>query len=185
MENIKKIIDLIDSAIKEDAEINIMWWEIISDWFDEKVDHYRWLINNSKDWLTDYQQKLSQEYNITWLKIKYTNASWYFIEVPKSQISKVGDSFVHKQTLVNASRYITSELKTFEEEILQAEWKKASREYDLFLEIRLKILESFNEIKEISDKTAFIDFSSSMWEVAYLNNYVKPEVDKKYDFNVL
>ena len=121
MENIKNIINLIDNAIKEDAENNIMWWEIIADNYDEKVDYYRWLINNSKNWLTWYQSKLSEKYGLSLLKIKYTSVSGYFIEIPKSQAWKVPDIFIHKQTLVNASRFITIELKEFEQNILEAE----------------------------------------------------------------
>jgi len=185
VENIKNIIDLIDISIKEDAENNIMWWEIIADKFDEKVDHYRNLINNSKDWLINYQSEISEKYSINSLKIKYTWASGYFIEIPKSQINKIPEIFIHKQTLVNASRYVTIELNEFEQEILEAEWKKAEREYELFLEIRDKLLNSFNEIKKLSDKTAFIDFTSSMSEIAYSSNFVKPEFNKKYNFNVI
>lgn len=185
MENIKKIIDLIDKSIKIDANLNIMWWEIIADNYDEKVDYYRQLVFNSKDWLTNYQRELSEKYNLNSLKIKYTWASWYFIELPKSQANKVPDTFIHKQTLVNASRFITSELKKFEEEVLEAEWKKAEREYELFLGIRDKILLNFSEVKQIWEKTSFIDFVSSLSEIAYSNNYVKPELHNEYDFQVL
>jgi DNA mismatch repair protein MutS len=72
------------------------------------------LVNNSKDWLINYQSELSETYGLNSLKIKYTSASGYFIEIPKSQVTKVPDIFVHKQTLVNASRFITQELKEFE-----------------------------------------------------------------------
>lgn len=185
MENIKNIIDLIDIAIKEDAENNIMWGEIISDNFDEKVDHYRKLVNNSKDWLINYQSELSKISWINLLKIKYTSVSGYFIEIPKSQVSKVPNIFVFKQTLVNASRFITPKLKEFEWEILDAEWKKTEREYEIFLEIREKILDSFNDIKAISDKTAFIDFIASMWELAYSSNFVKPEINKNYNLEII
>lgn len=185
MENIKQIINLLDKSIKVDAEINIMWGEIISDYYDEKVDYYRKIIYNSKDWLINYQTKLSQKYKLNNLKIKYTWASWYFIELPKSQIKNIPDIFIHKQTLVNACRYITPELKKFEEEILEAEWKKAEREYELFLEIRAEILNIFDKIKNIWDKTAYIDFISWLSEIAYFNNYVKPEITENYDFQVL
>ena len=185
MNNIKEIISLIDKSIKDDAEISIMWWNIISDDYDKEVDYYRWIINNSKDWLTDYQLNLSKEYNISSLKIKYTNASWYFIEIPKSQVLKVPDLFIHKQTLVNVSRYITVELKKFEEDILDAEWKKASREYEIFLDIRSKILDNINDINVISEKSAFIDFISSLWFVSYFSNFVKPKINKNYNLSVL
>ncbi|MFK7780442.1 MAG: DNA mismatch repair protein MutS [Candidatus Gracilibacteria bacterium] len=185
MENIKNVIKLVDDAIKIDAENNIMGGEIISDNFDEKVDHYRRLVSNSKDWLTNYQSELSEKYGLSSLKIKYTSASGYFIEIPKSQVTKIPDIFVHKQTLVNASRFITPELKEFELEILDAEGKKAEREYEIFLSVRDKILDSFNDIKEVSDKTAFIDFIASMGEIAYSNNFVKPEINKNYNFSVM
>jgi len=185
VENIKNIIDTIDKAIKDDAELNIMWWWIIKAWFDKQVDHFLLLINNSQDWLVNYQTDLSNKYKLSWLKIKFTSASWYFIELPKSQSSKVPDDFIHKQSLVNASRYITTELKEFEEEIVTAENKKAEVEYSLFLNIREQILDNFNEIKIISDKIAFIDFISSLWEIAYYWNFVKPNVEKKYDFKVI
>ncbi len=185
MQKIRNIIDLIDRAIKLDAEINIMWWEIISDWYDEKVDYYRWLVLNSKDWLTNYQTDLAEIHWITWLKVKYTWPSWYFIEIPKSQAKKVPETFIHKQTLVNASRYITVELKEFESEILEAEGNKANREYELFLDIREKILDSFNEIKDLWDNVSYIDFIWSMAYTAYYNNYSKPEINKNYDFQVL
>ena len=185
MKNIINIIDLIDRTIKEDAENNIMWWEIIADNFDEKVDSYRNLINNSKDWLTNYQLELSEKYWISSLKIKYTWASWYFIEIPKSQTNKIPELFIHKQSLVNASRYITVELKEFEEKILEAEWKKSEREYELFLELRDNLLNSFNEIKDLSDQTAFIDFIASMSEIAYSSNFVKPELNKNYEYQVI
>jgi len=185
VENIKNIINLINDSIKEDAEWNIMWWWIISNWFDEKVDYLNWLINNSNEWLVNYQRELSETYWISSLKIKYTNASWYFIEIPKSQISKIPDLFIHKQTLVNASRYITPPLKEFEENILSAEWKKAEREYELFLEIREQILDSFSEIQSISDKIAFIDFESSLSEIAYSWNYTKPVVTKDNSLSII
>ena len=185
MENIKNIIDLIDGSIRDDAELNIMWWWIIKDWFDEQVDYFNQLINNSQKWLIDYQRELSEKYSLSTLKIKYTNASGYFIEIPKSQISKIPDIFIHKQTLVNASRYITIELKEFEEDILSAEWKKSEKEYELFLNIREKILDNFSNIKTVWDNIWYIDFIASLSEIAYLWNYVKPKVYKNYNISVI
>ena len=185
MENIKDIIKLIDDSIKEDAESNIMWWWIISDWYDEDVDYLSWIIKNSNNWLVEYQTRLWDEYWISSLKIKYTNASWYFIEIPKSQTSKIPDIFIHKQSLVNASRYITIELKNFEEEILWAESKKAQKEYDIFLNIREQILDHFNDIHNVSEKIGFIDFIAWLWELAYSSNYVKPEIWNNYELNVI
>lgn len=185
MEDIVKIIDLLEKSIKENTQNSLTSWDIIAENYDSKVDEYNDLINNSKNWLIDYQNKLSMNNWLSNLRIKYTNASGYFIELPKSQSTKVPDTFIHKQTLVNASRYVTMELKEFEQKILEAEWEKASREYELFLEIREQILSSYNSIKKISDLSANIDFLSCLSYVAYENNYNKPEIVSWYDLQVV
>ena len=159
------------------------WW-IINDWYNTEVDKYRNIIKNSKDWLANYQAKLIEESGISKLKIKYTNASWYFIEVSKSQISQVPDSFIHKQSLVNASRFITSELKDFEKDLSSAEGILSELEYNLFLELRENILESFEEIKQISQKSWYIDFWTWLAQVAYENNYIRPKITNKYNLEI-
>ena len=166
MENILKIIDLLEKSVKEDPAEWLTSWEIIKTGFDEKVDEYRKTIENANDWLANYQAKISQENWISNLKIKYTWQSWYFIEIPKRQDNKVPEYFIFKQTLVWASRYITGELKDFEEKYLEAQNQKASREYEIFLKIREEILDFYSDIKEISDKTANIDFLTSLSQVA-------------------
>lgn len=185
MQKIQNIINLIDRAIKDDPELLLTGWNIIKGGFDEKVDEYRNILNNSKDWFWNYQNELSKKTWINTLKIKYTNISWYFIEVPNSSISKITDEFIQKQTLVNASRYITNELKEFEEKYKKAENFLSSREYELFQEVRAEILEWYREIKDLSDKTAFLDFEVSLANTAYLNNYTKPKIQKNYDLKIL
>lgn len=179
------IIKLLDKSIKEDPADNLTSWEIIADFYDEKVDEYRKIISTANDWLAKYQAKLITENNISTLKIKYTWPSWYFIEIPKSQVSKIPEDFIHKQTLVWASRYITLELKEFEAKFLEAQNEKANREYEIFLKIREEILDNFNDIKEISDKITNIDFLSTLSQVAYDNNYVRPEIFDWYDLEII
>ena len=185
MKNILNIIKLLDKSIKEDPADNLTSWEIIADFYDEKVDEYRKIISTANDWLAKYQAKLITENNISTLKIKYTWPSWYFIEIPKSQVSKIPEDFIHKQTLVWASRYITLELKEFEAKFLEAQNEKANREYEIFLKIREEILDNFNDIKEISDKITNIDFLSTLSQVAYDNNYVRPEIFDWYDLEII
>ena len=185
MENILKIIDLLEKSVKEDPAEWLTSGEIIKTGFDEKVDEYRKTIENANDWLANYQAKISQENWISNLKIKYTWQSWYFIEIPKSQDNKVPEYFIFKQTLVWASRYITEELKDFEEKYLEAQNQKASREYEIFLKIREEILDFYSDIKEISDKTANIDFLASLSQVAYDNDYIKPEISDNYDLEIV
>ena len=104
MQQLKNIIDLIDKSIKEDANNLVMWWNIIADNYDKEIDELRDFVNHSHDWLNNYTQKLIDETQISTLKIKYTSASGYFIEVPLSQKSKIPETFVHKTTLVNCFR---------------------------------------------------------------------------------
>lgn len=185
MIEIENIIDLLEKSIKENPENSLTSWEIIADGYDSIVDSYRDTLNNSKDWLVAYQSRLVNETQINNLKIKYTNVSGYFIEIPKSQTSKIPDSFIHKQTLVNASRYITIELKEFEQKFLEAQNEKGAREYEIFLDIREKILDNYSNIKKSSDISSNIDFVSSLSQVAYENNYVKPQIIDSYDLNIV
>ncbi|MDD2907582.1 MAG: DNA mismatch repair protein MutS [Candidatus Gracilibacteria bacterium] len=184
MIEIEKIIELLESSIKENPENSLTSGEIIADGYDFKVDQFREVINTSKDWLTNYQNELVRFTNISNLKIKYTNISGYFIEIPKSQTSKIPDSFIHKQTLVNASRYVTLELKQFEEKFLEAQNEKASREYEIFLDIREKILDSYKSIKEVSEVSANIDFVASLSQVAYESNYTRPKINNNSNLSI-
>lgn len=184
MQDIINIIDLIEKSIKEDGENLITWGNIIRDWYSEEIDKVRDRINNSREWLSNYQSKLINDTGIWTLRIKYTNITGYFIEISKNSTNKVPDYFVYKQTLVNASRYITEELKTFEKEIIQWEQILADLEYKAFLWVREKILDCFKDIKELSESTAKIDFITSLSRVAYMWNYKKPEITKDYNLDI-
>lgn len=184
MQKIKDIISLIENSIKEDGENIITWWNIIKDWYSDEIDKIRDRINNSRIWLANYQTRLIEETWISTLRIKYTNITGYFIEIPNSKSTKVPETFVYKQTLVNASRYITEELKQFEKDIIEWEQILADLEYREFLKIREQVLDSFKDIKELSEKTAKIDFITSLSRVAYLWNYSRPEISKNYDLDI-
>lgn len=161
-----------------------MGWEIIADGYDKTIDSYRETIDNSNLWLANYQAELCETYGISNLKIKYTGASWYFIEVAKSQVSKVPDEFVHKQTLVNASRFSTQALQEFEVKMREAQDNKASKEYEIFTDIREQVLDAFAPISQAGEQAAYIDFISSLSETAYKNNYNKPEIVEWYDLEI-
>ena len=184
MQDIINIISLIEKSIKEDWENIITWWNIIKDWYSDEIDMLRDRINNSRVWLASYQTRLIDETGIWTLRIKYTNITGYFIEISKNQTNKVPDYFIYKQTLVNASRYITEELKQFEKEIIEWEQILADLEYKEFLNLREKILDSFKNIKELSEQTAKVDFITSLSRVAYMWNYVKPEISKDYNLEI-
>jgi len=182
--SIAKLVDVLEQSIKSDAQNSLMSWGIICDGYDSKVDKYRSIIGDAKSWLANYQSGLIEQSSISNLKIKYTGAAGYFIEVSKLNSSKVPDSFVHKQTLVNASRFVTAELKDFEKDLLEAESTLASREYELFQEVRAEVLSEFDTIKNLSTKTAFIDFWVSGAYIANQNNYTRPKLHSGYDIDI-
>ena len=149
---------------------------MIADGYDPEVDRYRELVQNSKKWLDDYQTKLRTDSWIASLKIKYTNASGYFIEISKSKSTDTPAFFVHKQTLVNAIRYTTTELSNFQNEIWQAHSKMASREYEVFQDVREKILLHDQFVREHHKKIAEIDVCASLATSAQKHDYIKPSV---------
>ena len=184
MQKILELINLLEDSIHDEPNQLITAGWIIKDGYDSEIDNFRDIISNGKDWLTSYQQELIDISWITNLKIKYTNASGYFIEVPKSQITKVPDNFVHKQSLVNASRFFTVELKNFESKLWEWESNLASLEYEHFLKIRENVLSHFDKIKEISLLSWYIDFGIGLAEVSYKNNYCRPQISNKYDLHI-
>jgi DNA mismatch repair protein MutS len=117
--------------------------------------------------------------------VKYNGIFGFFIEVSKLQSSKVPTNFITKQTLVNATRYTTTELGKFEQKFLEAEEKKNNLEYEIFQKIRGKVLENFSIIKDFASFVANIDFLTSLAQVSYENAYTKPEIIKNYDLKIL
>ena len=184
MKKIKDIIDLIEKSIKDEPELLLTLGNIIKDSYDEQVDEYRDILNNSKGWLWEYQKNLVEKTWITTLKIKYTNVSGYFIEVSKASIWKITDDFTQVQTLVNSARYITTELKEFESKYKKAENFLSVREYELFQEIRAEILDWYKQIKDLSEEISILDFEVSMSNISYLNNYTRPKIIKSYDLQI-
>ncbi len=179
------IIRYIDDSILEDADNVITNGNIIKASYDADVSKYRKLIQNSKDWLDNYRAELIEKTWITTLRIKYNWNSGYFIEISKSQTENILETFQHKQTLVNASRYITPELLNFQDDVLHAEDKMAAKEYEIFEKIRKDILESSSEIRDVSSKIAEIDVQVWLSECAYQNNYTRPVMTESYDLDIV
>ncbi len=185
MQDLQKIIDLIENTIQEEPNQHITGGNIIKSWYDAQVDEYRNLVEHSHEWLNSYTQNLIAQTSISTLKIKYTNVSGYSIEIPLSQKSKVPDFFVHKTTLVNALRFTTKELQEFEGKITNAESLLYQREYELFQQISWEISQSFDILKKSSQQIAEIDIMTNFAQIAYENNYVKPKMHEWYDLEIV
>lgn len=179
-------VSLIDKALKdeEDLPVSIREGGFISDGYNEELDEYRSLVKNSKDWIARMQKTEREKLDISSLKVGYNKVHGYYIEVTKTHTEKVPDNYIRKQTLVNSERYITEELKEYEEKLLSAEDKIGDLEYELFQELREDILVHIEEIQKNAAAVAQLDVFSSLAELADEKNYCKPEVKNDTEIRI-
>ncbi len=175
-EIISLVIKLIDDSILETAPANFNEGGVIKDQYSPKVQELRNLQKNAKQILAEIQQKEIQSTGISSLKISFNQVFGYYIEVTKVHMDKVPGHYVRKQTLANAERYITEELKELESKILSAETELLKLEAEIFLNIREKISEYAKDLIEVGDILAEIDVLSNFGFISREYEYVKPQV---------
>ncbi len=176
LQNMDEIISLIGNSIAENPPLTITEGGIIREGFNKELDEYRSISRDGKNWLVQIQQREREKSGISTLKLGYNKVFGYYFEVTKSHQEKVPDYFIRKQTLVNAERYITPELKEYEEKILGAEERISELEYRLFQEIRDKTATYGETIQQNAELIAELDCLSALAEVAVRNHYIKPEM---------
>ena len=179
LDPLEDLYKLIDDAIIEEPPLAIKEGGIIKDGFHEDIDKYRQAKTEGKDWLADLETKEKEATGIKNLKIRYNKVFGYYLEVTNSFKDLVPDYYMRKQTLTNAERYITPELKELEDIILGAEEKLTALEYDLFCEIREHIAGEVLRIQKTAKAIARLDVFASLALVAERNNYVCPKINEK------
>ena len=179
MDELSDLFQLIDVSIIDDPPIGIRDGGIIKEGYHEEVDRLRSAKSEGKTWLAELESKERGKTGIKNLKIKYNKVFGYYLEVTNSYKELVPDYYTRKQTLANAERYITPELKELEDMILGAEDKLYSLEYGLYVEIRNKIADEIVRIQETAKAVAGIDVFASLALVAERNNFVKPTINEK------
>jgi len=170
--------DLIDSAIQDDPPVNLKDGNIIKKGFNPKLDELVELEKNGKNLILELEQCERQKSGIGKLKVGYNKIFGYFFEVSKTLASSLPDYFIRKQTLVNAERFITPELKELETKITSAWDNRLELEYSLFIEIRNKIGAQSERLLHTATQIAKIDFLASLAELANRNHYCKPVINK-------
>lgn len=170
-------IDLIDRAIEEEAPTSIRDGAIIKFGFDENLDEYRKISSDSKNFLQEFEENERIKTGIRSLKVGYNRIFGYYIEVRHSGTSKIPENYVRKQTLANAERYITQELRDFETKILGAQEKIVTLEYNIFCQVRDKIKLRLQDIQDTAKRLAIIDVIQSFAEIATVNNFVRPNLN--------
>lgn len=171
------LIKLIESSIVDDPPLILTEGGIIKSGFSSELDCLKGEIKGSKQWIAGLQEKERKRTGIPSLKVGFNRVFGYFIEVTKPHLSKVPSEYIRKQTMVNAERFVTPQLKEKEAYILGAEEKIFKLEYDLFLEIRSKVAEQTQKIQKTAELVAITDVLLSLKEVAEKFNYVRPQVD--------
>lgn len=174
---LKKVAEFIDKAIVDDPPPTIHEGGMIRKGYHLELDELILISRDGKSWLVDLEKREREATGISSLKVRYNKVFGYYIEVSKSNLKSVPAHYVRKQTLVNAERYITDDLKVFEDKVLNAEDKRASLEYELFDEIRRCIEKNNSTIMTAAQFIARLDCLVGFAEVADLNNYVRPEIN--------
>lgn len=179
MDPLEDICDLIDRSIVEEPPVTVREGGIIKDGYHELADQYRKASTEGKTWLAQLEAREKEKTGIKNLRIKYNKVFGYYLEVTKSFVDQVPDYYIRKQTLTNAERYTTDELKHLEEVILGAEDKLCSLEYDLFCEVRDKIAADVARIQKTAKAVAQMDVLASLAVVSSRYDYVRPEINMK------
>ena len=174
--DLPELVELITRAIMNEPPLAVKEGGLIKENFDAALDELRSATRDGKDWLARLQQEEIEKTGISTLKIRFNSVFGYFIEVTKSQLEKVPVHYVRKQTVANAERFITPELKEMEGKILGAEERSTKLEYELFLKVRESVLGKLKEIQRMASALAQLDVLGSFAEIARLQNYCRPEI---------
>ena len=179
LDPLQDIFQLIGDAIVEDPPITVREGGIIKDGYNQEADKLRHAKTEGKNWLPELEAKEKEKTGIKTLKVKFNKVFGYYFEVTNSFKDQVPDYYIRKQTLTNAERFTTDELKQLEDIIMGAEEKLVSLEYDLFCEVRDKIGAEVIRIQKTAKSIAGIDVFCSLSVVATRRNYVKPSINDK------
>ena len=170
--------DAIGKAIHDDAPREITDGNIFADGYNEELDEIRSLLGGGRDWISNYQKSEQDRTEIRSLKVNFNRTFGYYIEVTKANQNLVPDDYIRKQTLTNAERYITPELKEYEAKILNAEKNQSDVEYKLYLDLRKELSSAGPQLQKLASVISSLDALLSLSVVAVERNYVKPQVDE-------
>jgi DNA mismatch repair protein MutS len=175
---LKSLVSLIERSLVDHPPLSTKEGGLIKKGYHQELDELRGSAQNGKQWVANLQSRERQKTGIKSLRVSFNKVFGYYIEITKLNLSLVPEDYIRKQTLVNAERFITSELKEMENKILGAEEKAHALEYELFEEIRKTLIKSIGEIQRTAEALAILDVLVSLATVAIKNKYIKPEIDE-------
>jgi len=177
LDTLDDLCDLLTRAINPEPPVSLREGNIIRDGFLEEIDRLRDITRGGSAFITELEARERERTGIKNLKVKFNKVFGYFIEVSSSQLSKVPDDYMRKQTLTNGERFITAELKEIESSVLGASEKLVALEYEEFQKICQRVCAHLERIEKTAHAIAVTDTLSSLAEAAIKNNYTKPEVN--------
>ena len=178
MEPMDDLVDLIEKAIKDEAPLQITEGNVIKDGYNEQLDQYREAMTNGKTWLAELEAREREATGIKTLKVGYNRVFGYYIEITKSNLANLEEGkYERKQTLTNAERFITPELKKLETLILEAEEKSVALEYNLFLEVRNEVKKAITRLQKLAKSLSATDVLQSFATVSERYQYVQPTME--------
>lgn len=173
---LEDISNLVENAIVDEPPASVKDGGVIKDGFNEELDQLRNIMNNGKEIIADIESKEREETGIKSLKIGFNRVFGYYLEVTKSYYNMVPDRYIRKQTLANAERFITEELKNTENSILGAKDKSLRLETEIFSEVRDFLATRLESVQKTAAAVAAIDVLASFANAAINNNYIRPEI---------
>ncbi len=177
MREFKELVELLENAIADEPPATLKDGGMFRDGYHIQLDELRAASTEGKQWIAQLQNEEAERTGIKSLKVKYNNVFGYFIEITKANLSNVPDDYTRKQTTANAERFITPALKEVENKILGADERAKQLEYEEFLKVREKTLESLDELQDTADALAEIDVLVSLAETARLFAYCRPVIN--------
>lgn len=181
---LSEFANIIERTIREDAPIITKDGGVIKEEVSAELDYFNDLLTGGEKWLKEFEEGEKERTGMKFLKVGYNKIFGFFIEITNSNLNLVPNNYVRKQTLTNAERFITDELKRHEDDVLSAQFKARELENKLFSDLKNYSKEYVTKIREVADLMAKIDVLGSLATVALENNYTKPTVDESSDFLV-
>ena len=183
-ENARTICELIEKSILEDPATSLTEGGIIKAGWSEELDHWRGVHDNFNQILSEYEAEEKEKTGISTLRVKYTNAAGYFIEVSRGKLSSVPPHFIMRRALVNGDRYTTERLQELEQELNESSTKILELERDLFVEIRASLAKYIPYLLQVADEIANTDTASSFAQAAIEHNWIRPEIEDSAHFEI-
>ncbi len=182
--DVSEILAELERLIVDEPPVSVKHGGLIRDGIDAELDEIRGIARNAKAWLVDFQVAERKRLGIPSLKIGYNKVFGYYIDITHTHKELVPEDYIRKQTLVNSERFITEELKEYEEKVLHAEERYTAREYEIFDELRLRVLAEAIDLQTIADFLARLDVVSTFAKISYDRNYCRPSLNQSLELEI-